>query len=179
MEQRPVLGAKPYYAITADGRLLNTERGTEVKPFLGTDKYLHFPLTLADGRKTNKRAHRLVYEAFYGPLRTNEQIDHLNGIRTDNRLENLEKVTCRENIHRSRKNGDKCEGIFWRKSHSRWVACIYLSGHKYYLLETSDKDLAKAAYDKALGDWEKFGKLPEKKGRGGARPGAGRKARSW
>ena len=40
------------------------------------------------------------------------------------------------------------------------------------------KDLAKAAYDKALGDWEKFGKLPEKKGRGGARPGAGRKART-
>ena len=34
MEQRPVLGAKPYYAITADGRLLNTERGTEVKPFI-------------------------------------------------------------------------------------------------------------------------------------------------
>ena len=41
--------------------------------------------------------HRLVWEVFNGEIPENMQIDHINNDRTDNRLENLQLVTCSEN----------------------------------------------------------------------------------
>lgn len=42
-------------------------------------------------------AHRLVYEAFVGLIPEGMQINHKNGIKDDNRPENLEVVTASEN----------------------------------------------------------------------------------
>jgi ribosome-binding protein aMBF1 (putative translation factor) len=42
-------------------------------------------------------AHRLVYEVFVGPIPEGMQINHKNGIKDDNRPENLEVVTASEN----------------------------------------------------------------------------------
>lgn len=41
--------------------------------------------------------HRVVYAAFVGPLLPGLEINHKNGNKTDNRPENLEQVTSREN----------------------------------------------------------------------------------
>jgi len=50
--------------------------------------------------------HRLIWEAFIGPIPEGMQINHINEDKTDNRLENLELVTPEENLNfgsRSRK----------------------------------------------------------------------------
>jgi hypothetical protein len=44
------------------------------------------------------RAHRLAWYKTYGVFPTNE-IDHINGNRSDNRIENLREVTRLENMH--------------------------------------------------------------------------------
>jgi len=51
-------------------------------------------------------AHKLVYETFNGEIPQGYEIDHINTIRTDNRLENLRCVTHKENCnnHLTRKH---------------------------------------------------------------------------
>lgn len=43
--------------------------------------------------------HRLVWEAFNGQIPENMQVNHINEIKTDNRLSNLNLMTCKENIN--------------------------------------------------------------------------------
>ena len=48
--------------------------------------------------------HRLVWEAFNGSIPENMQVNHLNEIKTDNRLENLNLMTAKENLNWGTRN---------------------------------------------------------------------------
>lgn len=50
------------------------------------------------GRGNTKNIHRLVWEAFHGAIPPGFEVNHRNGDKTDNRLENLELVTRSENM---------------------------------------------------------------------------------
>lgn len=73
----------------------NPIRERILKPSINPSGY-YFLNVSKNGVRKNSRVHRLVGKAFLPPD-TGLEINHINGIKTDNRIENLEWVTHSEN----------------------------------------------------------------------------------
>lgn len=50
-------------------------------------------------KKKSVYSHRLIWETLKGPINVGYEIDHINTIKTDNRIENLRCVTHAENMN--------------------------------------------------------------------------------
>ena len=92
---KPVLGYEEKYFVSNKGRVKN-KKGYIMTP-QNTDGYLRVKLSL--GKPAMKFIHRVVWEAFNGSIPENYQINHLNEIKSDNRLENLSLCTAKENVN--------------------------------------------------------------------------------
>ena len=57
-----------------------------------------------NGIEKNYSVHRMVYEAFVGEIPDGMQVNHINEIKTDNRLENLNLMTPKENSNWGTRN---------------------------------------------------------------------------
>ena len=55
-----------------------------------------------NGKRNNRLVHRLIASSFIGEINPGMEINHINGIKSDNRVENLEICTRRENAIHSR-----------------------------------------------------------------------------
>lgn len=103
----PIMGIPdfPDYQITDTGRVWSSKCGGRwMKARKNSSGYLQ--LMLSDGaRRTTKRIHCLVLEAFVGPRPAGMECRHLNGNSSDNRLENLRWGTRVENQQDSVKHG--------------------------------------------------------------------------
>jgi len=78
-------------------------RGTKGKPLRRIDRYGY--LAIHSNGQYLGAAHRLIWESVHGPIPDGMQINHINGIKTDNRIQNLEIVTAKQNIQHSIKTG--------------------------------------------------------------------------
>jgi hypothetical protein len=74
------------------------------------------------------RAHRLIWLMHHGYMP--EFLDHINGVRNDNRLENLRVATRTQNQMNLKKridNSSGCSGVFWNKQRNKWAARIQIN----------------------------------------------------
>ena len=92
------------YAANEDGEIMNIRLRNPRKGYLINHGYLKFTIYLEKNKCKNYYSHRFVFECFYGLIEKNKQINHINSIRADNRIKNLESVTASENIKKSAKN---------------------------------------------------------------------------
>lgn len=73
------------------------------------DGYCRCSVQKLDGTWTSQPVHRLVAKAFIPNLDNKQAVNHIDGNRTNNRVENLEWVTPRENVIHSFKFGSRRE----------------------------------------------------------------------
>ena len=94
-------------------------------------------------------AHRLAWLYVYGEWPKNE-IDHINGDKTDNRIENLRDVTRAinaQNIRAARiDSASKVLGVSWNKERHKWIASIVTNGKQSYLGAFDAIEDARGAY---------------------------------
>lgn len=82
--------------IRRDKQCQGTQTGFMPKLFIGTDGYLYVVLSLSSQQRRYS-VQSLVIRAFIGPPPTGHNINHVDGVKTNNRLSNLEYVTFSRN----------------------------------------------------------------------------------
>lgn len=81
-------------------------------------------------------AHRLIWIMVHGDIPPGRQIDHVNGMRWDNRLDNLRCVTPQQNQFNRRissRNRSGVKGVSWCSTRKVWVACVWKDGRPFHL----------------------------------------------
>ena len=145
----PIVGYEGLYEVSDLGRVKSSQRkgtrGGLLKPQLNTEGYLSVALHFKSRKYIS--VHRLVLSTFL-PIEENKEVDHINHIKTDNRLENLRWATCSENI-RHRKKIANCSsqyiGVKWHKRDKKWeVSCCFNYNHKYIGRFDTEVEAAKA-----------------------------------
>jgi hypothetical protein len=79
-----------------------------------------------DGKRYGLLAHQFIWYCVHKEVV--DCIDHINGFRDDNRVENLRSVTKKENAFNT-----KAKGYSWHKLHNKWCSSISFDGKKKHI----------------------------------------------
>ena len=104
-------------------------------------------------------AHRLAWLYCFG-VWPKDQIDHINGVKTDNRIKNLREATAVENGRNMRLPKDNTsgyKGVYRDRTRRKWLAHIRVNGVMKNLGRFTDIEAAANAYAKAAR--ENFGEF--------------------
>jgi hypothetical protein len=144
------------YQVSNLGNVKSLKYGKEriLKSALAGAGYPHIVLQNNKISKT-RNVHQLVAEAFlnHKPNGLNFVVNHKNLIKTDNRLENLEIITQRENANRKHiKSSSQYTGVCWNKKCNKWRSNIWVNGKLKNLGLFANELEAHNAYEQALKD---------------------------
>lgn len=152
----PIPGYEGHYYASDLGRIKSYKCGKVTYLKFGLDGngtgYNYVILTL-DKKRRNIKVHRAVMLAFHGYK--DMDVDHINGDTRDNRLENLEYVTHRENVRRGRTSAKS--GRVWplgvSKRHKKFRAHCSYKGQKFNLGTYDTPEEAHDAYLFGTSNW--------------------------
>lgn len=97
--------------------------------------------------------HRLIWEHVNGVIPDGMEIDHINGVRDDNRITNLRLVTRSQNLQNQwfarsdSKSGVK--GVSWDSRSRKWTAEINCHRKRYTLGQFTTIEEAQVVYARA------------------------------
>ncbi|MBN2445645.1 MAG: NUMOD4 motif-containing HNH endonuclease [Phycisphaerae bacterium] len=113
-EWRPIEGSDGLYSVSSLGRVRSEplrrwapgrQRGRILACNPDSKGYPFFAMCIPQKPIRRPKVHRVVAATFIGPCPEGMQVNHKNGNKADNRVENLEYVTCMENIRHGWRTG--------------------------------------------------------------------------
>lgn len=143
---------KLYWKASGPGRRIDLLAGS-----VGTNGYVNVFV----GKK-QMYAHRIVYTMFTGE--TPEAIDHINSIRSDNRIENLRACSIADNNKNMRKstaNKSGIKNVSWYAPYQKWRVALRVNSKQkcigYYVEKELAELVAHEARNKFRGEFANHG----------------------
>ena len=112
------------YLIFDDGSIIRQSTGKEIKGWINCE-YQVVDFWIKGKGHARKKVHRLVAEAYLFNPDNLPVVDHINGVKTDNRVENLRWASYRQNT-----TNTKAKGVYKRKS-GNYRAMVCNRGNVY------------------------------------------------
>ncbi len=131
----------------------------QIGSLAGTPKNGYIKLVLD---QVQMRAHRVAWAIHFGRWPEGE-IDHINAVRSDNRLANLRELAPEVNVQNRRRANKNSKsgflGVHWRKDERVWVSQIGVNRRCVVLGRFGSAEEAHAAYVKAKRELHPWGTL--------------------
>lgn len=99
---KPILDYENY-VVSNLGNVKNIKRNKLLSPGLNKDGY-KLVVLYKNNKPLTRTVHRLVAQTFIPNYANKPQVNHKNEVRTDNRVENLEWMTSKENMNYGSRN---------------------------------------------------------------------------
>lgn len=91
----------PSYSISMIGTIRRNSNGKILKPSRKPNGYMQINLFTCDGRRKKEYVHRLIAITFIENPNKLPEVNHIDGVRNNNVVSNLEWVTHKENMEKS------------------------------------------------------------------------------
>lgn len=123
------------FTLTEGGHLLRRRRTSSRAPaggIVGTTDSYGYRITHIGGKR--QKVHRIVWAIVHGRWPEHE-IDHINGVRDDNRPENLrecERLQNGKNLGVRRDSSSRVRGVFWDQANRKWRVRVRVDGKYVY-----------------------------------------------
>lgn len=164
---KPIKDYEGLYEISNQGRVKGLGNGRSACPLWKKERILSSQLKghgylwvklCQNGRVRGKFIHRLVGQTFISNPDNKPQINHINGVKTDNSVKNLEWCDCRYNVNHFKQKQPKTSkypGVSWNKLKLRWDSCISINGKRIRLGYFKDELKAGQAYKNKLEEFKR------------------------
>lgn len=151
---KDIKGYEGLYQISNLGRVKSLKFGKQkiLKSTINSRGYMKVILYKPDFKK-HIFIHQSVAMAFlnHTPCGLELVVDHINDDKLDNRLENLQLISNRENIYKTQgKWASKYKGVSWHKKNSKWVAATTINNKRFFLGSFNCELAASLAYQNKL-----------------------------
>ena len=97
--------------------------------------------------------HRLIWALVHGGVAL--VVDHINGVRSDNRLQNLQEISQSENVRKKAHVRAGLRGAHYEKARDKWRSQIRIGGRQILLGRFESEREAHEAYQSALQNLKK------------------------
>lgn len=118
-----------------EGRIDRLLKGGELKKNIGTPDSKGYMKVEIDGKED--RIHRIIWRHVHGPIPAGMVIDHINGNKSDNRIENLRLATCAQNSQNrlgpQANSKTKVKGVSFVPRLNKFEAAIHCNRKKFTL----------------------------------------------